>query len=726
MPTIKDIARAAGVSHGTVSNVLNKRGGVSYEKIRLVEQTARAMGYAIDEKASLLRRGTTRILAVILPTLGEKHYVDLYTGILACADEKRYSVRLFLTGDMPYRERHVIEEALALKACGVLSVSCLQNHKKEYQAFAARKIPLLFLERPSNHAAFPTYSFHMSEAAEQIAAYVKARNTCARICVLTDSSQFGNQQEFLSVLRNRLDVADGNVYENVRGEQSVAAHEALLHNCEHACIAICTSEALADRLRNIFANAGKPVPEIYTLVSLQPCRDIFYYTVGLNYQLMGRDAAEAILTQAESGTPAESRRYRVSSCFAPPPAPALPQRRPLRMLAHDTPSTTALRYLLPRFTSRFGVPVELHVGSMEEILNILLSPQAVDWDVVRVDPSNLTHLAPRLFLPLNRVDSSVASQFNRFLPGLQSEFYNVGGEIYALPFDVAVQLLFYQKSLFEDIGQIRAFFEQTGKSLEVPDNYRDFDRICRFFSRGHREDSPIRYGSSLAPLRPTSIATDYLPRLLAANGLSYSPSGCLDLCTEIAEQTLREYIDYAACASARPVRNWSQIAQNFVNGQSAMAVLFANHASNFVRTHSPNIGIEIGFASIPGHHPLLGGGSLCIGRQSAMQETAYAFISWATGEEIAAELVMLGGVSACRCVYEQQTILHTYPWLAQLPKDIQHGIRQPILSPMKLNFSQRKFENVLGEHLIAALRGLEQPKQALELAQQQLDALLQG
>ena len=432
MPTIKDIARAAGVSHGTVSNVLNKRGGVSYEKIRLVEQTARAMGYAIDEKASLLRRGTTRILAVILPTLGEKHYVDLYTGILACADEKRYSVRLFLTGDMPYRERHVIEEALALKACGVLSVSCLQNHKKEYQAFAARKIPLLFLERPSNHAAFPTYSFHMSEAAEQIAAYVKARNTCARICVLTDSSQFGNQQEFLSVLRNRLDVADGNVYENVRGEQSVAAHEALLHNCEHACIAICTSEALADRLRNIFANAGKPVPEIYTLVSLQPCRDIFYYTVGLNYQLMGRNAAEAILTQAESGTPAESRRYRVSSCFAPPPAPALPQRRPLRMLAHDTPSTTALRYLLPRFTSRFGVPVELHVGSMEEILNILLSPQAVDWDVVRVDPSNLTHLAPRLFLPLNRVDSSVASQFNRFLPGLQSEFYNVGGEIYSL------------------------------------------------------------------------------------------------------------------------------------------------------------------------------------------------------------------------------------------------------------------------------------------------------
>lgn len=41
MPTIKDIAARAGVSHGAVSNVLNKRGNVSAEKIQLVEQAAR-------------------------------------------------------------------------------------------------------------------------------------------------------------------------------------------------------------------------------------------------------------------------------------------------------------------------------------------------------------------------------------------------------------------------------------------------------------------------------------------------------------------------------------------------------------------------------------------------------------------------------------------------------------------------------------------------------------
>ena len=123
MPTIKDIAKAAGVSHGTVSNVLNKRGCVSYEKIRLVEETARAMGYAIDEKASTLRRGKARTIALLLPTLEEEAYTDLYTGVLRYAQQQDYAVRLFLTDDLPYLERRAIEDALALKVSGMLSVS---------------------------------------------------------------------------------------------------------------------------------------------------------------------------------------------------------------------------------------------------------------------------------------------------------------------------------------------------------------------------------------------------------------------------------------------------------------------------------------------------------------------------------------------------------------------------------------------------------------------------
>lgn len=45
MPTILDVARLAGVSQGTASNVLNRKGNVSSEKIRLVEEAAQELGF---------------------------------------------------------------------------------------------------------------------------------------------------------------------------------------------------------------------------------------------------------------------------------------------------------------------------------------------------------------------------------------------------------------------------------------------------------------------------------------------------------------------------------------------------------------------------------------------------------------------------------------------------------------------------------------------------------
>ena len=77
MATIKDIARAAGVSQGTVSNVLNGKGNVSSTKIRQVQQAAQQLGYALNQRAQVLRRGSSKTLAVVLPSLYNRCYVDL-------------------------------------------------------------------------------------------------------------------------------------------------------------------------------------------------------------------------------------------------------------------------------------------------------------------------------------------------------------------------------------------------------------------------------------------------------------------------------------------------------------------------------------------------------------------------------------------------------------------------------------------------------------------------
>ena len=77
MASIKDIAKYAGVSHGTVSNVLNHKGNVSTEKILLVEQAAKALGYQMNSQASGLRSGKSKTICIIVPGIDMKMYGKL-------------------------------------------------------------------------------------------------------------------------------------------------------------------------------------------------------------------------------------------------------------------------------------------------------------------------------------------------------------------------------------------------------------------------------------------------------------------------------------------------------------------------------------------------------------------------------------------------------------------------------------------------------------------------
>ena len=81
MPTIKDIAKLAGVSHGTVSNVLNGRGNVSVEKIEAVQRAAKEVGYQLNAQAQSLRASKSQGVALLLPDINAEQYYQLYRGL---------------------------------------------------------------------------------------------------------------------------------------------------------------------------------------------------------------------------------------------------------------------------------------------------------------------------------------------------------------------------------------------------------------------------------------------------------------------------------------------------------------------------------------------------------------------------------------------------------------------------------------------------------------------
>ena len=80
MATIKDVAMDAGVSVGTVSNVING-GNVSEERRQRVEQPIQKLGYQVNGIARKMRTQRTDYVVVILPDITNPFYSLLLQGL---------------------------------------------------------------------------------------------------------------------------------------------------------------------------------------------------------------------------------------------------------------------------------------------------------------------------------------------------------------------------------------------------------------------------------------------------------------------------------------------------------------------------------------------------------------------------------------------------------------------------------------------------------------------
>ncbi|MEU1203385.1 LacI family DNA-binding transcriptional regulator, partial [Streptomyces sp. NPDC005813] len=77
---IKDVARAAGVSVGTVSNVINRPDTVASETRARVLSAIDRLGYVRSESARQLRAGRSRIMGLLVLDMGNPFFVDVARG----------------------------------------------------------------------------------------------------------------------------------------------------------------------------------------------------------------------------------------------------------------------------------------------------------------------------------------------------------------------------------------------------------------------------------------------------------------------------------------------------------------------------------------------------------------------------------------------------------------------------------------------------------------------
>ena len=102
--TIKDVAKAAGVSPSTVSRALRNNERISEKVRRHVQQIAREMDFHPNQMARSLVSRETRIIGVVFPdnagmTLGNPFYPAVLQGLGYAASSQRYQLLLITGGE---------------------------------------------------------------------------------------------------------------------------------------------------------------------------------------------------------------------------------------------------------------------------------------------------------------------------------------------------------------------------------------------------------------------------------------------------------------------------------------------------------------------------------------------------------------------------------------------------------------------------------------------------
>ena len=121
-PTMKDVAREAGVSLGTVSNVFNG-GSVSPSYKERVEEAAKKLGYTINRYARGLKTSETHVIAFVCPGTDHPFFGDLTNYINKALADRGYRMLLAVTQFIPDMEQRCIRLVSENKVDGIIALT---------------------------------------------------------------------------------------------------------------------------------------------------------------------------------------------------------------------------------------------------------------------------------------------------------------------------------------------------------------------------------------------------------------------------------------------------------------------------------------------------------------------------------------------------------------------------------------------------------------------------
>lgn len=726
MVTMKDVAKLAGVSHGTVSNVVNGVKNVSVDKIKKVEAAMAQLGYKPNLAARNLKMEFTNQIDLVLPEIVSAEYTQMFEVIRKCAVTADYTLNLKVTGGVPAEEKRILNESLMNNVDGVILVTCQPSNKEFFHDMQKKGLRMVFCIADLTDGNCNFVGFDIVEAIDNVLRSYKSQGK--RIAMLTgDSESFYHDQLISTYCKSLIQenpAANDRYMEIIQvGEEFAAKGAARLFMLNPPPdVVIASSENIAAQIHRMKYLLDGDKPRNLKVVSLSSRKkgEQDDDNIALPYADVCKTAFDMLMNQITGKQTSESRRILIPPVQDEYRDKELRQGRPgrkLRVLLNESPSSEAIRSLIPNFVRRTGIETEIVTRTIHEIYDsVKADRENREYDVYSMDVPWMSEIVESGML--ENLDTFVEENrgtFMQYTQDIRKAFSVVNGSVYAMPYVFTVQLLYYRKDLFEKIKNQRLYYEWYKEELKVPETWEDFNKVARLFTREYNGDSETKYGITLGGTAFNGSVCEYLPRLWSLGGDLFENQGS-EQWYETMQAALENYVE--GFRYANPLAKnwwWDEQATEFMNGNAAMMMLFADHTSALSEKKHSRISGKYEVVSLPGKSSVLGGWSLGIRKDSECKPEAMEFLKWIGEQDLLEEYVLQGRVPPRFDPVSRQMISSLYNWYNTAVDAFSDVKARQVPDSWKAkHISEITLEQIVGKNVHEAVIGKVSPEQAIQ------------
>ena len=317
--TIRDVAKATGVSTATVSNVLNKTGKVGPHTRRVVLQAVRRMGYIPDVHARHLASRDRRTLGIIVSDIENPFFPEVVKGFETRARQLGYDVILSDTNYDPRRTREAADRMMEHKVRGVAIMTSEINVRLVHQ-LARRRIAVTFLDLAPARKYMSNLRIDYSSGVRQIVQhlYAQGHRRIAFVAGRPGLKSNAVRLEAYETCMRDLGLEAGLILPgDLRFEGGLAAGLSIAKLSAPPTAVVAVNDLTAVGVVKGLLNSGFRVPEDISVTGFDNTRLAEYSnpsitTVDVHRETLGQLAAEALHELSSADDP-RGREYQIGA-----------------------------------------------------------------------------------------------------------------------------------------------------------------------------------------------------------------------------------------------------------------------------------------------------------------------------------------------------------------------------------------------------------------------------